>query len=122
MNKHFCEKERKEDGKKEVGNSLLSLRDEFRGDTRGLDGDVKKKRKERKGQRSRISEMFPCPMNPPQPCGNFFSTVPPPSTITTTTFISPKPKLRNQIGVRSQKCPYITPHSLTLHCSNTGNI
>lgn len=48
MNKHFCEKERKEDGKKEVGNSLLSLRDEFRGDTRGLDGDVKKKRKERK--------------------------------------------------------------------------
>lgn len=67
MNKHFCEKERKEDGKKEVGNSLLSLRDEFRGDTRGLDGDVKKKRKERKGQRSRISEMFPCPMNPPPP-------------------------------------------------------
>lgn len=86
MNKHFCEKERKEDGKKEVGNSLLSLRDEFRGDTRGLDGDVKKKRKERKGQRSRISEMFPCPMNPPQPCGNFFSTVPHPPP-------SPRPHL-----------------------------
>lgn len=62
MNKHFCEKERKEDGKKEVGNSLLSLRDEFRGDTRGLDGDVKK-RKEKK-ERVRDLEYLKCSRAP----------------------------------------------------------
>lgn len=61
MNKHFCEKERKEDGKKEVGNSLLTLRDEFRGDTRGLDGDVKKKEKK---ERVRDLEYLKCSRAP----------------------------------------------------------